>query len=270
MTVEPMGSSVEVVIVDAAPAVVEVAAVVGARGEKGDAGPAGPAGPQGAKGDTGPQGPAGVGIGDMLKSTYDTNGDGKVNAADAADAVPWAGVTGKPSTFAPSAHTHAIADVTGLQTALNAKQPLDADLTAIAALVGTTGLLKKTAADTWTLDTTAYSTLGLGATAGASLAATASAGAATTAAKSDHVHPFPTASNVGAEPAITAGTTAQYWRGDKTWQAMNKAAVGLANVDNTSDANKPVSTAMQTALNAKADASVLGDISAALVAINGV
>lgn len=31
----------------------------------------------------------------------------------------------------------------------------------------------------------------------------------------------------------------------------NKYAVGLSNVDNTSDANKPVSTAQQTALNAK-------------------
>ena len=35
-------------------------------------------------------------------------------------------------------------------------QPLDADLTAIAALAGTSGLLKKTAADTWALDTTTY------------------------------------------------------------------------------------------------------------------
>jgi hypothetical protein len=33
----------------------------------------------------------------------------------------WADITDKPSTFAPSAHTHTIADVTGLQTALNAK-----------------------------------------------------------------------------------------------------------------------------------------------------
>lgn len=54
------------------------------------------------------------------------------------------------------------------------------------------------------------------------------------------------------EPTITAGTAAQYWRGDKTWQALNKAAVGLSSVDNTSDANKPVSTAVQAELNKRA------------------
>lgn len=37
-------------------------------------------------------------------------------------------------------------------------QPLDADLTSIAGLAGTSGLLKKTAADTWTLDTSTYLT----------------------------------------------------------------------------------------------------------------
>jgi hypothetical protein len=53
---------------------------------------------------------------------------------------------------------------------------------------------------------------------------------------------------------ITAGTTAQYWRGDKTWQTLDKAVVGLASVDNTTDLNKPISTATQTALNLKQNA----------------
>jgi hypothetical protein len=56
----------------------------------------------------------------------------------------------------------------------------------------------------------------------------------------------------GGEPTIIAGTTGQYWRGDKTWQTLNSAAVGLGNVNNTSDANKPISTAQQTALDGKA------------------
>jgi hypothetical protein len=37
-------------------------------------------------------------------------------------------------------------------------QPLDADLTSIAGLTGTTGFLKKTAANTWSLDTSSYIT----------------------------------------------------------------------------------------------------------------
>lgn len=55
------------------------------------------------------------------------------------------------------------------------------------------------------------------------------------------------------ETGIAAGTTAQYWRGDKTFQTLDKTAVGLGNVDNTSDVNKPISTLQQTAINLKAD-----------------
>ncbi|UYP69636.1 head decoration protein [Thalassobacter stenotrophicus] len=67
---------------------------------------------------------AGFGAGDMSKSTYDTDNDGKVDAAETADAVPWSGITGKPTSFTPSSHSHSIAQVTGLQTALNAKAAL--------------------------------------------------------------------------------------------------------------------------------------------------
>ena len=76
------------------------------------------------------------------------------------------------------------------------------------------------------------------------------------------------------EPAITAGSTSQYWRGDKSWQTLpttlpasdvyswakqatkpsyTKSDVGLSNVDNTADTAKPVSTAQQSALDLKAN-----------------
>jgi hypothetical protein len=116
------------------------------------------------------------------------------------------------------------------------------------------------------------------------------------------------------EATIIAGTSGQYYRGDKTFQTLNqdavpdgttnkaytatdktrlantsgtntgdqdlsgyvpttrtvnghalstdvsitKSDVGLANADNTTDANKPISTATQTALNLKANTADLG------------
>ena len=45
-----------------------------------------------------------AGGGDMLKSVYDSNDDGKVDAAAVADAVAWTGVTGKPAEFTPADH----------------------------------------------------------------------------------------------------------------------------------------------------------------------
>ena len=72
--------------------------------------------------------------------------------------------------------------------------------------------------------------------------------AAGTVAVGNHTH---TPASLGAEPAISSGTTAQYWRGDKAWATLDKAAVGLNNVDNTSDADKPISSATSSALSGK-------------------
>lgn len=89
--------------------------------------------------------------------------------------VAWeTGITGKPATFPPSSHTHAVSDVSGLDSALEGK-----------------------------------------------------------------------------EPAIAPGANTTFWRGDKTWHVLAKSDVGLGNVDNTSDADKPVSTATQEALDTK-------------------
>jgi len=60
----------------------------------------------------------------MMKSIYDTNADGKVDIAETAESVPWAGVTGKPTTFTPSSHAHddRYYTETEVDTKLSAKQ----------------------------------------------------------------------------------------------------------------------------------------------------
>lgn len=107
----------------------------GIQGATGAQGPQGIQGIQGVKGDTGAGVPAGgatgqvlakasstnfdyvwatpTGIGDMLSSVYDADDDGIV---DHAASVPWSGITGKPSTFAPSAHTHLWSEISGIPT----------------------------------------------------------------------------------------------------------------------------------------------------------
>lgn len=63
-----------------------------------------------------------------------------------------------------------------------------------------------------------------------------------------HVPPTGTTNN---GKVLKAGATA----GALSWENITKGEVGLSNVDNTSDLNKPISTATQTALNAKANSS---------------
>lgn len=67
-----------------------------------------------------------------------------IESTTVASSVPWSGVTNTPTTRAG----YGITDV----------QPLDSDLTAIAGLNGTSGLLKKMADGIWSLDTNTYIT----------------------------------------------------------------------------------------------------------------
>ena len=71
-----------------------------------------------------------AGYGDMMKATYDSNADGKVDGADYADTAPWTGISGKPSTFAPSAHNHTLSEVTDYEPpiTLGTTQPTNGSL----------------------------------------------------------------------------------------------------------------------------------------------
>lgn len=92
----------------------------GPQGPAGATGPQGATGPAGPQGETGPAGPSGAGNGDVTGPASSVNGE----------FVLFNGTTGKIikasgkviADFALTGHTHSIANVTGLQAALDAKQ----------------------------------------------------------------------------------------------------------------------------------------------------
>ena len=73
----------------------------------------------------------GTGVGDMVKSVYDPDDDGKVLSAGEADhaaqadTVPWSGVSDKPETFAPATHSHSLTDISNpiLQKVFDGNNP---------------------------------------------------------------------------------------------------------------------------------------------------
>lgn len=162
-----------------------------------------------------------------------------------------------PSIIAQDASNRFVTDAE--KASWDSKQPSDADLTAIATLGGTSGLLKKTAANTWILDTTPYATsagsvVEVTATAPVSSsggsapvismpAATAAADGYMTSAYAGKLDGIAAGAQVNTVTSVAAKTGAV---------TLVKADVGLGSVDDTSDANKPISTATQMALNDKA------------------
>lgn len=199
---------------------------------------------------------------------------------------------------------YAVANITGLQAALDGKQALDADLTAIAALTPSNDDLLQRKAGAWANRTPAQlktdlvlvkGDVGLGsvdntsdagkpvstaqAAADTVVASAAASALAAHEADTTNIHGIADTAQLatqadiaGRQPldtdlttiaALTATTdnviqsVAGAWASRtpaqlKATLALVKGDVGLGNVDNTSDANKPVSTATQTALDLKA------------------
>ena len=195
---------------------------------------------------------------DSLISNIDVNGDlsnyynkSESNAKykSISYTPTWLEVSGKPTTFTPSAHTHTISEIDNLQNTLANK---------IDKVIGKQ------------LSTEDYTTAEKNKLAGIQEGAEANVNADWNATSGDtqilnkptvfppstHIHNIADVNNLqtalnGKEPIISTGTTSQYFRGDKTWQIIDKSTVGLNNVDNTPDANKPISLATQNALDLK-------------------
>lgn len=120
-------------------------------------------------------------------------------------------------------------------------QALDADLTAIAALAETSGLLRKTAANTWSLETTAYAPLASPAFTDTPTAPTAAAKDATTQVATnafvDRLRSFltgitsgtPTSADRGCLLQVTAGITipANVFAAGDTFSIYNNSAANI-------------------------------------------
>lgn len=154
--------------------------------------------------------------------------------------------------------SQAISTVTGLQSALDNK----ADL--INGVIPTSQIPVSVATDTFVVNTQA-----------AMLALSANRGdiAVRTDVKKNFIlqaEPATTLSNwVELESPADAVTSVN---GQTGLVVLSKGDVGLSNVDNTSDVNKPVSTAQQTALNGKANTShthVIADVTGLQASLDG-
>jgi hypothetical protein len=106
--------------------------------------------------------------------------------------ISYSNLTNVPSTFAPSTHQHTIAEVTGLQSALDGKQVAGSYAAAVHAhaISDVTGLQAALDSQPSKLSDATPAALG-----------TASSGTASTASRSDHVHTLPSLSTLGAAAA---------------------------------------------------------------------
>lgn len=173
-------------------------------------------------------------------------------------------------TKANASHSHAISDVTGLQTALDAK----ADDTDLANYIPTSekganngvaeldsgGKVPSSQLPSYVDDVETYANF-------AALPVTGETGKIYITEDENKTYRWSGSAYAEISASLALGeTSSTAYRGDRGKAAydhsqlttgnphnVTKAEVGLGNADNTSDANKPVSTAQQTALDLKVD-----------------
>ncbi|KAK6033562.1 tape measure domain protein [Ostertagia ostertagi] len=192
--------------------------------------------------------------------------------------VAWGKLTGVPSTFAPSAHTHAESEVTNLVSDLAGKAPTSHNhtLSQLSQSGATTNQVAQWNGSAWvpaTVSTGGYtppgdntkildgtgaaitptkSLVGLGSVDNTPDASkpVSTAQAAAIALKYDATNPAGYVTSAGAASAAPVQSVA----GKTGTVSLVKGDVGLGSVDNTADASKPVSTAQAAAIALKYDA----------------
>ena len=221
------------------------------------------------KGDTGAQGPAGVtgpaaNLADETPQPLGTASAGTALSAARADhvhsqgSITYSALSGIPVSFTPSPHSHAVSDVTGLQTALDGKQVAGSYAPLINNQVPSANL------PSFVDDVIEY----------ANLAAFTeqSTGKIYVARDTGKIYRWSGSAYIeispspGSTDSVTEGSTNLYHTTIRAAAAapvqsvagrtgtvtLAKADVGLGSVDNTADTAKPISTATQTALDGKA------------------
>lgn len=163
-----------------------------------------------------------VGVGGTVSATVSSGGSVAVNLP--AGEAAWANITGKPTTFTPSAHTHKAADITDRSTAL---------VTSVNGKTGDVTITEGGGGSSYTLPTATDTVLGgvkigsgititdgvISAAAGGGVSLSnaapsdlgiASAGASGDASRADHVHEMPDVSGVlGLSAALSAKLDAE-------------------------------------------------------------
>lgn len=178
------------------------------------AGGVGPQGPAGAGGVVSLNGATGALTLAAVGGSWAVAGTTITLTVTSAGAVAWANITGKPATFAPSSHTHVIADTTGLQAALDAKQASGSyaaavhthtvsDVSGLGSLATQSGTFSGTSSGTNTGDQTISLTGDVTGSGTGSFAATLSASGVTAGTYASVT--------VDAKGRVTAGTATQEW-----------------------------------------------------------